>query len=65
LRFPDFRTITRAVTLLHATDVTHEIAQAATALLESSLPQERVGIRLLGVGISQFTGGEREQQCLF
>jgi len=45
--------------------MTHEIAQAATALLESSLPQGRVGIRLLGVGISQFTSGEREQQLLF
>ena len=59
LRFPDFRTITRAVTLPHATDATHEIAQAATALLESSLPQRQIGIRLLRVGISQFTSGER------
>jgi DNA polymerase-4 len=65
LRFADFRTITRAVTLPHPTDVTHEISQAATGLLEVSLPQAPIGIRLVGVGISQLAAAGPAQRSLF
>jgi len=65
LRFPDFRTITRAVTLAQPTNATHEIAQSAAGLLESALPPRAVGIRLLGVGVSQFVRAGREQRSLF
>jgi len=65
LRFSDFRTITRAVTLPTSTSSTHEIAQAAAGLLDSSLPQRAFAIRLLGVGVNQLVRPGREQQSLF
>ena len=52
LRFPDFRTITRAHTLSYPTDRTHEIWTVAAELLEDNLPDR--GVRLLGVGVSGF-----------
>ena len=50
VRFPDFRTITRSRTLGDATDVGHEIAATATALLEAL--DTAAGVRLLGVSCS-------------
>jgi len=50
VRFPDFRTITRSRTLPEATDVGHEIAGAAVALLEAL--DLNGGVRLLGVSCS-------------
>ncbi|MEX1097148.1 MAG: DNA polymerase IV [Planctomycetales bacterium] len=64
LRFADFRTITRAHTLPQPTDITHEIGETATELLERALP-ERFAIRLLGVGVSGFENPEQLQQSLF
>ncbi|MEX0700977.1 MAG: DNA polymerase IV [Planctomycetales bacterium] len=64
LRFADFRTITRAHTLPQPTDITREIGESATELLERALP-ERFAIRLLGVGVSGFENPEQLQQSLF
>jgi DNA polymerase-4 len=50
VRFPDFRTITRSRTLADATDVGHELAATATALLEAV--DTTSGVRLLGVSCS-------------
>ena len=59
LRFPDFRTITRSQTLSHLTASTDDLWQAASLLLEQSLPRLHRGIRLLGIGVSSL---ERRQQ---
>lgn len=48
VRFADFRTINRSLTLPNPTDVAHEIYQAAISMLaEVTIP--RTGVRLLGV----------------
>jgi DNA polymerase-4 len=65
VRFPDFRTVTRAYTLPQATNTTHEIWTAAAEMLERSLPAPNVGVRLLGVGVSGLETPERRQRCLF
>ncbi len=51
VRFGDFRTITRSRTLGEATDVAHEVATVAAALLETV--DTAAGVRLLGVSCSQ------------
>jgi len=51
VRFADFRTITRSRTLAEATDVAHQVATAATELLEEV--DTSTGVRLLGVSCSQ------------
>jgi len=50
VRFPDFRTITRSRTLPDPTDVGHEVAGVAAALLDAV--DTSVGVRLLGVSCS-------------
>ncbi len=56
VRFADFRTVTRACTLPTATDITTELNRAATDLLTSRLPRRHPPVRLLGMGVSGFTG---------
>ena len=50
VRFADFRTITRSRTLAEATDVGHDLAAAALALLDAV--DTAAGVRLLGVSCS-------------
>jgi DNA polymerase-4 len=50
VRFHDFRTITRAVTLPSAVDTGHDVAHAARGLLAEVDPS--AGVRLLGVSVS-------------
>ena len=50
VRFADFRTITRSHTLPAATDVGHDVAEAAAALLDGV--DTAAGVRLLGVSCS-------------
>jgi DNA polymerase-4 len=66
VRFSDFQTITRSVTLRTPTDVTQEIWQAADELFTHRLPAGRQAVRLLGVGVSGFDQtGTQQQQLLF
>jgi DNA polymerase-4 len=65
VRFADFRTITRAQTLPHPTDVTQEIWQTADELLQHALPARLPGVRLLGVGLSGFERLKHVQRSLF
>ncbi len=60
IRFGDFRTITRSVTLTQATDSGTVIARAARELLAAIDPSP--GVRLLGVGVSGFAAGTDGQQ---
>jgi DNA polymerase-4 len=66
VRFSDFETITRVVTLPAPTDVTQEICQAADDLFTRRVPTNHRPVRLLGVGVSGFEHGRTEhQQSLF
>ena len=65
VRYADFHTITRAETLAEATSVTEEIRQTALRLLTERLPDRRLLIRLLGVGVSHFENPEQVQGILF
>jgi DNA polymerase IV len=63
VRFPDFRTITRSATLPEAFDLTAQIAALALGLLDKV--DVTGGIRLLGVTVSNLTGGAATQGSLF
>ena len=65
VRFRDFRTITRAQTLPNATNTTEEIREAAVSMLTDRLPDWRMPVRLLGVGVSGFATTNQRQQMLF
>jgi DNA polymerase-4 len=62
VRFADFRTITRSVTLGAATDVTAEVVRAAKQLVAEVDPG--IGVRLLGVGVSNLTDEVHRQLTL-
>jgi DNA polymerase IV len=62
VRFPDFRTLTRSVTLSHPVDTGPHVARAAKGLLaELDLS---AGVRLLGVGVTGLSEGVAEQLSL-
>lgn len=61
LRFKDFDTPTRSVTLASATDVTRDIHHAALELLDR-MPRRGVGVRLLGLGVSQLEPNDVPRQ---
>lgn len=65
VRFSDFHTITRSQTLPEATDITAEIWQVAAALLGERMPDRRLLVRLLGVGVSGFASSGKKQLSLF
>lgn len=65
VRFSNFQTITRAITLAEPTDVTLELERAAVELFRERLPPGRHAVRLLGVGVSGFANDGRIQKSLF
>jgi DNA polymerase-4 len=65
IRFSDFQTITRSITLPQPTDVTQEIWHAVDGMLSNRLPATPLPIRLLGVGVTGFDHVEQTQQMLF
>jgi DNA polymerase-4 len=62
VRFHDFRTITRSVTLAAAVDAGPEVARAAKALLAAIDPS--AGVRLLGVGVTNLDAAGAVQLTL-
>ncbi|MEO7555064.1 MAG: DNA polymerase IV [Acidimicrobiales bacterium] len=62
VRFHDFRTITRSVTLSGAVDGGTAVARAAKALLDAIDPSS--GVRLLGVSVSGLASGGTRQLTL-
>jgi DNA polymerase-4 len=64
-RYPDFTTVTRAVTFPHPTAQTHVIRDAARDLLESRLDRKGRPLRLLGVGVSNLVHAEERELMLF
>ncbi len=55
LRSSDFRTITRSHTLPQTTDTDQSIFGTGLKLLKKALSQEKQPIRLIGIGVSNFT----------
>ena len=55
VRYSDFHTITRAQTLPEPTSSTSQLWEAAAQLLRTKLPQRRLLIRLLGVGVTNLS----------
>ena len=64
VRFSNFQTLTRSLTLSNPTNVTQEIADAAIELFRHRVDRH-LPIRLLGIGISRFDHPALRQQSLF
>jgi DNA polymerase-4 len=64
LRYADFKTITRQVTLKDASDVTHVVFTTAQQLLSKALAQREKPVRLIGIRISRLVG-EGKQLPMF
>jgi DNA polymerase-4 len=60
LRYADFKTITRQVTLQEASDVTRVIFATAQQLLSKTLAKQEKPIRLIGIRVSSLVGGEKQ-----
>lgn len=54
VRYSNFDTITRSISLPDPTNNTTTVWQAASKLLESKLPARSLEVRLLGMGVSNF-----------
>lgn len=65
IRYDDFSTFTRALTLNHPTDITNEIEESALQLLEKRLPNRALSIRLIGIGVTSFDTRPLQQRSLF
>lgn len=64
LRFSNFQTITRSVSLPQPTHTTREVWEAAAQLLEACWPQNRP-VRLIGVGMASLQAPQPVQLSLF
>ena len=64
LRYADFKTITRQVTLQKASDVTRVVFATAQQLLTKALAQREKPVRLIGIRISSLVG-EGKQLSIF
>ena len=60
LRYADFETISRGSTSKVATNLDDNIFRAAVILLESTLGKKYRPVRLIGLEVSNFTGGETQ-----
>jgi DNA polymerase IV len=65
IRFADFQTINRSMTLSEPTNITQELLQAGTELLATKLRQPHLPVRLLGFGVKGFDDTGRSQRQLF
>lgn len=65
LRYSDFQTLTRAITLPEPTNISKSLINAANELIVRELQPNHSPIRLLGTGITNLTGRRMTQQTLF
>ena len=65
VRFADFKTISRSLTLAEPTNITQELLEAGIELLTKRLPPNHLPVRLLGFGVNKLDGSGRSQQQLF
>ena len=64
LRYTDFRTITRSCTLRRASGADQVIFGTGLGLMEKALTQTRKPVRLIGIGVSNLVGTERQLDLL-
>jgi len=55
VRYTDFTTITRQRTLLQSTDLDQIIFQTGNELLQKTVEDNRLAIRLIGIGVSSLS----------
>jgi len=60
LRYADFKTLTRQVTLKEASNISHVIFATALQLLCKTLVQKEKAIRLIGIKLSSLSGKEKQ-----
>ena len=65
IRYDDFKTITRSGSLDFYTNTTDDIWQAAKQILQKTLKNKPVSIRLAGVRMSGFGENEKQQTTIF
>jgi len=65
VRFADFKTISRSLTLVEPTNITQELLEAGVELLTKRLPAGHLPVRLLGFGVNKLDGSGTSQQQLF
>ncbi len=65
IRFSDFKSLTRSLTLTSPTNITNELLAAGLELLCNRLPKSHLPIRLIGFGISNFEEESLTQLELF
>lgn len=65
IRYADFQTYTRSLSLPAATDSTRELWEGVRSLFEKRLPDRPLEVRLLGMGVSHLHRGQRCQKLLF
>ena len=64
IRFADFKTITRSLSLSQPSSASRELEAAVDELFQR-IELDEFGVRLVGVGVSQLTTSEVQQQLLF
>lgn len=65
VRYHDFTTLSRSLTLRQPTDTTQTLWQAVASLFEQRLPKALPPVRLLGMGVSGLEAPAAEQGDLF
>ncbi len=65
VRYADFTTITRSLTLPEPTNITQDLLNAGLELLTRRLPPRALSVRLLGFGVTKLDDSGRTQQQLF
>jgi|LakMenE18May11ns_1017448.scaffolds.fasta_scaffold9894167_2 DNA polymerase-4 len=65
VRYSDFQTINRSLTLHNPSHTTQELLAAAIELLTHKLPANRQAVRLVGFGVSKLESDPAVQQSLF
>lgn len=65
VRFADFQTVTRSITLTAPTNITQELLEAGLQLLTNRIPLRQRPIRLLGFGVTKLDGTGKSQRSLF
>lgn len=65
LRYANFDTITRSITIGQPTHTTEVLWEAARGLLQKAREENHRSVRLLGMGVSNLTREEKVQQSLF
>ena len=65
VRFADFQTISRSLTLVEPTNITQELLEAGVKLLTKRLPSRQQLVRRLGFGVNKLHSSGKSQQTRF